>query len=259
MTTWSQGVSTPVEIVDKSEGAVRFHKYQELKGVINNITSRQHKNVFCEEYAKQLANAFESSESLGTHLDGVQLHTTYAKETKLDKQLNQVARLIATREARKAERDFFFVKIAGFDAHSNSAEVLAEKFKQIDDALRSFVGELKAQNIFDKTVLASESEFGRTLTSNGAGTDHGWAGNHFVLGGSVNGGHVFNDFPASLLPENEQDAGRGRQIPKYPWESMMLPIAEWLGVDQSTHSQVFPNLANFDSSHLIPKSSLFKF
>merc|ERR1711904_576036 len=124
-------------------------------------------------------------------------------------------------------------------------------------ALRSFVGELKAQNVFDKTVLASESEFGRTLTSNGAGTDHAWAGNHFVLGGSVNGGHVFNDFPASLLDGNDQDAGRGRLIPKYPWESMMVPIAEWMGMEDSKKSFAFPNLANFATSKIIPKTTLF--
>merc|ERR1711904_200837 len=119
-------------------------------------------------------------------------------------------------------------------------------------ALRSFVGELKAQKVFDKTVLASESEFGRSLTSNGAGTDHAWAGNHFVIGGSVNGGHVFNDFPSSLLEGSEQDLGRGRLIPKYPWESMMVPIAGWMGVQESQHATVFPNLAKFDrASHIL--------
>merc|ERR1712046_314416 len=120
-----------------------------------------------------------------------------------------------------------------------------------------FVAELKAQNVFDSTVLVAESDFGRSLTSNGAGTDHAWAGNYFVLGGGVNGGHVFNEFPASLLEGNPQDAGRGRLIPKYPWETMMVPIAEWMGLETSQHSSVFPNLANFNSSHIIGRSSLF--
>merc|ERR1711924_377746 len=76
-------------------------------------------------------------------------------------------------------------------------------------------GELKAQNIFESVVIASESDFGRTLSSNGAGTDHAWAGNHFVIGGNVNGGRVYNDFPSSLLDGNDQDLGRGRLLPKY--------------------------------------------
>merc|ERR1712176_768485 len=108
------------------------------------------------------------------------------------------------------------------------------------------------------TVLVTSSDFGRSLTSNGAGTDHAWAGNHIVLGGNVKGGHVFNDFPSSLLEGNDQDAGRGRLIPKYPWESMMVPIAEWMGVEESDQASVFPNLANFDSSsQIISRASLF--
>jgi len=120
------------------------------------------------------------------------------------------------------------------------------------------VKESKAQGVFDSVVLASASDFGRTLTSNGAGTDHAWAGNHFVLGGSINGGKVLNDFPASLLEGNDQDAGRSRLIPKYPWESMMVPIAKWMGLEDNQLHAAFPNLANFDMSiHIIDQSTLF--
>ena len=57
-------------------------------------------------------------------------------------------------------------------------------------ALRSFVNEMKSQGRWDDVTVLSASEFGRTITSNGLGTDHGWGGNHFVLGGSVNGGKI---------------------------------------------------------------------
>jgi len=255
---WSQGFNTHIETISKSQGAVRLEKYGELQAVIGNITSRQHRNVYCEEYAQQLAEAIASSENLGGHLDNVTLQTQYPTVTGLSKQLHQVSRLIATREQRRAERDFFFVSLGGFDTHSDVNEILDEKFKEMDDALRDFVAELEAQNIFDSVVLTTQSDFGRSLTSNGAGTDHAWAGNHLVLGGGVNGGRVFNDFPASLLEGNEQDAGRGRLIPKYPWESMMVPIAEWMGMDDSQRPTVFPNLGNFNvSTHIISKTNLF--
>merc|ERR1719387_138330 len=256
--TWSQGFDTSVEIIDQKQGAVRFKHFDKLQTVIGNVTNREHSNVFCEEYAQQFAKAIESSESLGGYLDNVKLQTDYNPSWRLGMQLQQVARLIATREQRKVERDFFFVQIGGFDAHSNAAEVLELKFQEIDESLKEFVTELEAQNVFDKTVLATESDFGRSLTSNGAGTDHGWAGNHFVLGGDVDGGRVLNDFPSSLLKDNEQDAGRARLIPKYPWESMMVPIAEWMGVDASQHPTVFPNLHRFGASHIIGRSNLFR-
>jgi len=256
--TWPQGFQTNYDIIDKKEGVVRLERFDQLKTVLNNITSQKHKNVYCEEYAKQLAAAVESSENLGSFLNDAQLEHHFAEESTLGKQLHQVARLIKTRQDRKVERDFFVVDIGGFDAHSNAAETLALKFEQIDNALRDFVTELQAQDIFNSTVLVSESDFGRSLTSNGAGTDHAWAGNHFVLGGNVNGGRVFNDFPSSLLEGNDQDAGRGRLIPKYPWDNVMVPLAQWMGVQEPDLTSVFPNLGNFDAAtHIISKDSLF--
>merc|ERR1712113_1294800 len=42
--------------------------------------------------------------------------------------------------------------------------------------------------------------------------------------------------------------------PSYPWESVMVPIGEWMGADARSGSlaNVFPNLANFNrSKHII--------
>jgi uncharacterized protein (DUF1501 family) len=261
--TWSQGFDTDIDIIDATHGAVRLNNHDKLKNVVGNITSHKHNNVYCDEYNRQFANAVESTEALGNHLDAVELKTSFngAKgangDTFLTKQLKQVARLIATRNDRNAERDFFFVKLNGFDLHSDAHELLSELFTDIDDSLKAFVTEIKAQGVFDNTVIATESDFGRSLQSNGAGTDHAWAGNHMVIGGKVKGGSILNDFPSSLLDGNDQDAGRGRLIPKFPWESMMMPIAEWMGMEDSKKSFVFPNLANFGTSHIIPKTTLF--
>jgi len=256
--TWGTGFDTRLEIIGRRNGAKRFRQHTALETALGNITSQKYGNMYAEEYAQQLEETMASSETLGNHLDQVTLTTNYNTDTGLKQQFHQVARLIKARDLRKAERDLFIVRIGGFDSHSNAAEALELNFKDINDALQGFVAELEGQGVFENTVLFTESDFGRSLTSNGAGTDHGWAGNHFVIGGSVQGGQVFNQFPDSLLAGNEYDAGRGRIIPKYPWESMMVPIAEWMGLETSQHSSVFPNLANFDASHIISTSTLFK-
>ena len=68
-----------------------------------------------------------------------------------------------------------FVRSTGYDTHTNLGDTLESKFAEIDTGLRSFVAEMKAQGRWDDLVLVSASEFGRTITSNGAGTDHGCA------------------------------------------------------------------------------------
>lgn len=148
--------------------------------------------------------------------------------------------------------------MGGWDSHSGMLTSTEGKFGAIDDALEVFVKEMEAQGAWDKVVLVTESEFGRTLDSNGGGSDHAWAGNHFIVGGALKGGRVFNKFPASLKLGNERDLGRGRLIPDFPWESVLVPIAEWMGIEADQKAAAFPNLQYFNSSHIIPKRKLFK-
>merc|ERR1712100_701123 len=164
--------------------------------------------------------------------------------------MGQVAKLILTHKLRRAERDFFFVQLGGWDTHSDvDGAKAAALWQEVDWAIEGFVEEMKAQTMFDKVVLVTSSDFARTLTSNGKGTDHGWAGNNIVLGGAIQGGRIFNDFPSSLLEGNDQDARRGRLIPRFPWERVMEPLATWMGLGEEAKAVVFPNLAKFNSSH----------
>jgi hypothetical protein len=125
-------------------------------------------------------------------------------------------------------------------------------------ALSAFVTEMKVQARWQDVTVVSTSEFGRTITSNGAGTDHGWAGNHFVLGGSVRGGQIFGTYPNDLTDSGEQSMGRGRIIPTTPWEGVWAPVAEWFGVGQERMAEVLPNLANFQlDEHIVRVETMF--
>ena len=125
-------------------------------------------------------------------------------------------------------------------------------------ALSAFVTEMKVQARWQDVTVVSTSEFGRTITSNGAGTDHGWAGNHFVLGGSVRGGQIFGTYPNDLTDSGEQSMGRGRIIPTTPWEGVWAPVAEWFGVGQERMAEVLPNLANFQlDEHIVRAETMF--
>ncbi|CAE6922516.1 unnamed protein product [Symbiodinium natans] len=255
---WPQGLETNAEIINDGE-PIGLRSKKQLQVVIDNITSIKHGNMYCEEYSQKLTAALDFNEQLTSSLRNAELATSFSTDNRgLTRQLREVARLIASRAERKVERDLFFVQIGGFDNHQSVERNLANRFDEVDHGFKRFVAEMKAQNMFDKVVMATHSDFARTLTPNsGAGSDHAWGGNYVIVGGGIQGGKVFNDFPASLLPGGAQDAGRGRLIPKYPFENMMLPIAQWMGLEADQESEVFPNLKNFNSSHFISQSALF--
>jgi len=259
---WPAGKQIAPDLVDHFHGAVQLRDLGDWEEGIWNLTAPSFDNIYFNEFGKEFRNAITTSEMLSAVLSESELMTQFPpsqRRANLVDQFRQVARLISARKERKVNRDFFYVELGGWDHHSNLHKGLATQFGEVDSALKFFVTELKAQGVFDSVVTFSMSDFGRTLVYNGAGSDHGWSGNHFVLGGSVNGGRVFNKFIESYAADTEFDAGRGRVIPQYPWESMVAPIAEWLGINSRDGlEEIFPNLKNFNSSAINTVGDVFK-
>eukprot|EP00421_Protoceratium_reticulatum_P074492 CAMPEP_0168425452 /NCGR_PEP_ID=MMETSP0228-20121227/35331_1 /TAXON_ID=133427 /ORGANISM="Protoceratium reticulatum, Strain CCCM 535 (=CCMP 1889)" /LENGTH=459 /DNA_ID=CAMNT_0008439445 /DNA_START=17 /DNA_END=1396 /DNA_ORIENTATION=- len=226
-----------------------------VQKIIDNMTSIEFSSIYAKEYVSQLDESVSSFNKVAEALQ------TGAKQLKFPdvnygyymEPLKQTARLIASRGARRATRDFYFVGFHGWDMHQKIEQGLNFNFNLINSGVTAFVNEMKAQGVWQDVVFATQSDFGRTLDPNvRRGSDHAWAGQHFVLSGSLRGGKIYNDYPFSLAAGNPADIGRGRLIPKYPWESFMVPIAKWLGVEESQLSTVFPNLQNWNSSFIIP-------
>ena len=136
--------------------------------------------------------------------------------------------------------------------HTDMKTKMTGNLDAMDDTLLMFVNEMRSLSEFNNVVLLTHSDFGRTLDANAnAGSDHGYAGQHIMLGGHVKGKKIHNRYPESVAPDNKQDQGRGRMIPLYPWESMMVPVAQWMGITATADLQdVFPNFANFNSTLL---------
>ena len=124
---------------------------------------------------------------------------------------SQVAKLIKVSADLRTERGAYYVSLGGFDTHKDNGPQLEKLFGDMNAALKAFVDEIKSQGRWDDVLVVSVSDFGRTITSNGLGTDHGWGGNHFVLGGSVNGGKIHGSYPDDLTPESPLNSGRGRR------------------------------------------------
>ena len=103
-------------------------------------------------------------------------------------------------------------------------------------------------------TIVTVSDFGRALPGNGGGTDHGWGGNHMIMGGGVRGGRVLGQFPAKL-DESSDDRVSGYIVPTTPWESIWKPIAEWLGVEAGQMDVVLPNANKF--SNLLGQADVY--
>ena len=81
--------------------------------------------------------------------------------SELGRQLELVSKLLKSNECRGADRDVFYIENAGFDHHSKLTENLDLKFIELNEALKSFVDELRSQGKWDDVTIIASSDFGR--------------------------------------------------------------------------------------------------
>ena len=185
----------------------------------------------------------------------------------IGRQLKQVARLIKKRLDLNTNRQIFYVQIGGFDHHTDELTGQVNLHGQFSQAMRSFYDELVTQGVENDVTTFTLSDFGRTLTPSGTGSnvgsDHAWGNHMFVMGGSVAGGDFYGSlrpdgsgtyFPTLTLggPDDTDSGGspRGRWIPTTSVDQYASVLARWFGLpqDASTLHTVFPNLTNFPGS-----------
>lgn len=167
-------------------------------------------------------------------------------------QFQSVARMIAGRTKLGVKRQVFFVSLGGFDTHDGQNETHADLLARVAHALAYFdktLSNLQGSDLRSQVTTFTASDFGRTFTSNGDGTDHGWGSHHFVVGGAVKGKDIYGAFPETSLG-HAQDAGSGSLIPQFSVEQYGATLAKWFGLSASNLADVFPNLGNFATKDL---------
>ena len=142
------------------------------------------------------------------------------------------------------KRQVFFVATGGFDSHDNQNQDQPGLLGGISDAIAAFSSATNDLLVRDSVTTFTQSDFGRTLTSNGDGTDHAWAGNQLVVGGSVNGGDLYGSYPLLEIGGPEDVTG-GRMIPSLSADQYAATLAKWFGIPDIDLDVVAPNLANF--------------
>jgi uncharacterized protein (DUF1501 family) len=166
----------------------------------------------------------------------------------LDAQLHEVARVIKANQQIGDARQIFFVQMAGFDTHNGELATQARLLKYVSSYMNNFwtaMGEIGMQS---NVCIFTMSDFGRTLGSNGDGSDHAWGNHQVVLGGGVKGG-FYGTMP-SLQVGGPDDFSLGRLIPTTSTDQFAATLAQWFGVAPTDLPGLFPNLKNFTTQTL---------
>jgi uncharacterized protein (DUF1501 family) len=173
----------------------------------------------------------------------------------LSDQMRMVARLIAGRDALTVKRQVFMVSLGGFDLHDNLIGNQPTLMTRVSEAMTAFYNATAALGIADKVTAFTASDFGRTLTSNGDGSDHGWGSHHLVVGGAVKGKAFYGYAPPvgagdsrSTDPVDAWHVGQGRLLPTTSVDQYAATLASWFGVESGELDGILPNLRNFGGS-----------
>jgi uncharacterized protein (DUF1501 family) len=217
-----------------------------------SILTNDEANLFAKEYEVVIHRSTEAQALLATTMlpagaGGVENPTQYLDpitgkltDNQLAISLQTVARIIGGRAGLGVSRQIFYVQLGGFDTHDAQAPTHARLLTQLGQALEYFDSLMQTAGLGSQVTAFTASDFGRTLTANSDGTDHGWGSHHFVVGGAVAGGDMYGQYP--VIGSNQaNDMGAGRLIPT----TAVDQYAKWFGLTTGQVQQVFPNFINF--------------
>ncbi|MEM1438760.1 MAG: DUF1501 domain-containing protein [Pseudomonadota bacterium] len=238
-------------IESTGNGAANINGYGDAAGfgeyrtrVWDELLAVQQSQVFRREFSKRLRDAIDTEGVFSEAISQAPALATTFSPGPFSAALNQIARVISVRDLLGATRQTFFITVGGWDHHDEVLDNQAGMLPAIANGLAEFRNALVELGAFDNVTTFTISDFGRTLTSNGRGSDHGWGGHHVVMGGAVNGGQLYGDYPV-LAANTPLDVGRGIYAPTTPTEAYFAELALWFGVSPGDLDVVLPNVRTF--------------
>jgi len=247
---FQHGVDT-IEFVINQDGGAGINGFnddwtynQVRTASLNAMFNQEHDDPYKSTYINTLKNANNAGIEFTEAIESVEEFVTQFSDNDLSQVFKMIAKTIAARDILGFEKQIFFVRFGGWDHHDDVLNQMDLMLPELSLALAEFNSVMNELNTNNEVTTFTMSDFGRTLTSNGNGSDHAWGGNAMVMGGSVNGQRRFGDFP-SLQLGGPIDLGDGVLIPQLSTDEYLAEIAMWFGVENSDVSAIFPNLSNF--------------
>jgi uncharacterized protein (DUF1501 family) len=224
-----------------------------LRDAVNALITRNSSHVFENEYAVVTRRSIAMEGVVNGALGGVTLsnatNTLFGTGNPLANQLKIVARLIGAGAALNLHRQVFFVSLGGFDNHNLLMQDHPRLMQRLNDAMTAFYAATVELGVQDKVTTFTASDFGRTLSSNADGSDHGWGSHQFVMGGAVNGGRFYGTAPHVSIQTDDQ-VGQGRLLPSTSVDQFAATLARWFGCSAAELPGILPNIGNYSNTAL---------
>ncbi len=236
--------------------SIRYRAFSQMQ---DELLSQTYNNLLSKTFAETHRVSIDAAIDFNNAVNSVTINTPFDTNDYLSRQMRMIAQVIGARATLGQRRQVFFVQLGGFDNHANLLTGHGPLLDRLSRAVSSFYEATEELNVANDVVTFSASDFARTLSSNGQGSDHAWGGNQFVLGGPIAGGNIRGDYPTSLLNPvdgtgSSINVGRGRLIPTTSVDQYYSEIVQWFGVPPSSLLEVLPNLINFTG---LPSLNLF--
>lgn len=217
-----------------------------------DMLSRTYGNLMSATLADTHQISIDAAIEFNDTVNSININTPFDTDG-LSQRLRKIAQVIGARSSLGQRRQVFFVQQGGFDNHADLLVNHDALMGTLSRALSSFYEATDELGVANDVVTFTASDFARTLSSNGQGSDHAWGGNQIVMGGEVNGGTILGNYPTSLLNPtdpsgNTINVGRGRLIPTTSVDKYYQELATWFGVSSSDMLDVLPNLPNFSGA-----------
>ena len=248
-TAYTVSANGAVEMRPVTQG---LYRSADAGDALRQLVTSSRTHVLEADYTRMAKRSLDAQAFVSNALAPVQISTSFndpAGTNRLASQLKIVARLIGARQALGVKRQIFVVTTGGFDTHDHLMSKHGGLLGGIDFALDAFYRATVELGVANNVTAFTASDFGRTLSSNGDGSDHGWGSHHFVVGGGVAGGRFYGTAPQVSI-ESDDQVGRGRLLPGMAVDQLASTLALWFGVSPSELQGVLPNIGRFDGADL---------
>lgn len=226
-----------------------------VSSAINALIQQPRSHKLESDYNAVTKRALDAEASVTAALALTPPNTVFPTDG-LGPQLKMVARLIKGQAMLGARRQVFLVSIGGFDLHDNLIRDHGGLLGKVSDAMTAFYNATVEMGVANQVTAFTASDFGRTLASNGDGSDHGWGSHHFMVGGAVNGKAFYGtpppvsvgdtkDSAGNYGPADQWHVGQGRLLPSTSVDQYAATLARWFGVADAELPGILPNIGHF--------------